>query len=127
MLDFNKDETELKTMTAHVILSFDNVIHEHGTQEIFYADFAIENTCEETVYNMLLVINQYIDFKELPKSELWKISTAANWSKIASQHNFDIQMQRHKWKMAIRLERMHDRSRKSLRRRIWFWSRRAVH
>ena len=92
MLDFNKDETELKTMTAHVILSFDNVIHEHGTQEIFYADFAIENTCEETVYNMLLVINQYIDFHELPKSELWKISTAANWSKIASQHNFDIQM-----------------------------------
>ena len=26
MLDFNKDETEQKTMTAHVILSFDNVI-----------------------------------------------------------------------------------------------------
>ena len=30
MLDFNKDETELKTMTAHVILSFDNVIHERN-------------------------------------------------------------------------------------------------
>ena len=92
MLDFIKEETEPKTMNAHVILSFDNVIHERGTQEIFYVDFAIANTCEETVYNMLLVINQYIDFHDLPKTELWKIDTCANWSEIASKHNLDIQI-----------------------------------
>ena len=92
MLDFIKEETAQKTMTANVILSFDNLINEFGTQEIFDVEFTIADTGDETVFNMLSAINNHIDFRNLPKKELWKISTAANWTKAANEHNLNVQI-----------------------------------
>ena len=92
MLDFNKEETSQKTMTANVILTFDTLINEFGTQEIFDIEFAIADTGDETVFNMLSAINEYVDFHNLPKKELWKISTAANWTKAANEHDLNIQL-----------------------------------
>ena len=92
MLDFIKEETSQKTMTANVILTFDTVINEFGTQEIFDVEFAIADTGDETVFNMLSAINEYVDCHNLPKKELWKISTAANWTKAANEHDLNIQL-----------------------------------
>ena len=92
MLDFTKEETSQKTMTANVILTFDTLINEFGTQEIFDVEFAIADTGDETVFNMLSAINEYVDCHNLPKKELWKISTAANWTKAANEHDLDIQL-----------------------------------
>lgn len=92
MLDFVKEETSQKTMTANVILTFDTVINEFGTQEIFDVEFTIADTGDETVFNMLSAINEYVDCHNLPKKELWKISTAANWTKAANEHDLNIQL-----------------------------------
>ena len=92
MLDFIKEETSQKTMTANVILTFDTVINEFGTQEIFDIEFAIADTGDETVFNMLSAISEYVDCHDLPKTELWKISTAANWTKAANEHDLNIQL-----------------------------------
>ena len=92
MLDFVKEETSQKTMTANVILTFDTVINEFGTQAIFDVEFTIADTGDETVFNMLSAINEYVDCYNLPKKELWKISTAANWTKIACEHDLNIQI-----------------------------------
>jgi hypothetical protein len=92
MLDFIKEETTQKTMTANVILSFDTVINEFGTQEIFDVEFTIADTGDETVFNMLSAINSHIDCRNLPKRELWKISTGANWTKAANERNLNIQI-----------------------------------
>jgi hypothetical protein len=92
MLDFIKEETSQKTMTANVILTFDTLINEFGTQEIFDVEFAIADTGDETVFNMLSAINNHIDCRNLPKKELWKISTAANWSKVANEYDLNIQI-----------------------------------
>ena len=92
MLDFIKEETSQKTMTANVILTFDTVINEFGTQEIFDVEFTIADTGDKTVFNMLSAINEYIDCHNLPKKELWKISTSANWTKIANEHDLSIQI-----------------------------------
>ena len=90
MLDFVKEETSQKTMTANVILTFDTVINEFGTQEIFDVEFVIAGTGDKTVFNMLSVINKYVDYHNLPKDKLWKISTAANWTKFADDTGLDI-------------------------------------
>ena len=92
MLDFNNEETSQKTMTANIILTFDTVINEFGTQEIFDVEFTIADTGDETVFNMLSAINEYVDCHKLPKKELWKISTAANWTKAANEHDLNIQL-----------------------------------
>jgi len=92
MLDFIKEETSQKTMTANVILTFDTVINEFGTQEIFDIEFAIADTGDKTVFNMLSAINLYLAVHKLPKTKLWKISTAANWTKIANDHDLNIQI-----------------------------------
>ena len=92
MLDFIKEETAQQTMTANVILTFDTVINEFGTQEIFDIEFAIADTGDDTVFNMLSAINEYVDCHDLPKKELWKISTAANWTKAANDHDLNIQL-----------------------------------
>ena len=92
MLDFVKEETSQKTMTANVILTFDTVINEFGTQAIFDVEFAIADTGDETVFHMLSAINEYIDCHNLPKKELWKIGTSANWAKIANEHDLNIQI-----------------------------------
>ena len=91
MLDFTKEETSQKTMTANVILTFDTVINEFGTQEIFDVEFAIADTGDKTVFNMLSAISDYVDCHDLPKKELWKISTSANWTKAANEHDLNIQ------------------------------------
>ncbi|MDA9062264.1 hypothetical protein N9K23_02735, partial [Planktomarina temperata] len=91
MLDMIKNETTRSTLTANVILTFDTVINEFGTQEIFDVEFTIADTGDETVFNMLSAINEYVDCHNLPKKELWKISTAANWTKIANEHDLNIQ------------------------------------
>ena len=90
MLDFVKEETSQKTMTANVILTFDTLINEFGTQEIFDIEFEIADTGDKTVFNMLSEINEYVDCHDLPKKELWKISTAANWTKAANDHDLNI-------------------------------------
>jgi hypothetical protein len=92
MLDFIKEETSQKTMTANVILTFDTLINEFGTQEIFDVEFAIADTGDETVFNMLSAINLYLAVHKLPKTKLWKISAAANWTKIANDHGLNIQI-----------------------------------
>lgn len=92
MLDFIKEETTQKTMTANVILTFDTVINEFGTQQIFDVEFTIADSGDETVFNMLSAINEYVDCHNLPKKELWKISTSANWTKIANEHDLSIQI-----------------------------------
>jgi len=91
MLDLIKEETSQKTMTANVILTFDTVINEFGTQEIFDVEFAVLNSGEKTVFNMLSAISDYVDCHDLPKKELWKISTSANWTKAANEHDLNIQ------------------------------------
>ena len=91
MLDFVKEETSQKTMTANVILTFDTVINEFGTQAIFDVEFAVLNSGEKTVFNMLSAISDYVDCHDLPKKELWKISTSANWTKAANEHDLNIQ------------------------------------
>ena len=90
MLDFIKEETAQKTMTANVILTFDTLINEFGTQEIFDIEFEIADTGDKTVFNMLSAINEYVDCHDLPKKELWKISTAANWTKAENDHDLNI-------------------------------------
>ena len=90
MLDFSKEETAQKTMTANVILTFDTVINEFGTQEIFDVEFAVAATGEKTVLSMLHTIKCYMEFLGLPKNKLWKISTAANWSKLSYETGMDI-------------------------------------
>ena len=90
MLDFTKEETSQKTMTANVILTFDTVINEFGTQEIFDVEFTIADTGDETVFNMLSAINDYVDCHNLPKKDLRKISTDANWTKTANDHDLNI-------------------------------------
>lgn len=92
MLDFIKEQTSQKTMTANVILTFATVINESGTQEIFDIEFAIAGTGDKTVFNMLSAINEYVDYHNLPKKELWKISTAASWTKVANEHDLNIEM-----------------------------------
>lgn len=92
MLDFIKEQTSQKTMTANVILTFATVINESGTQEIFDIEFAIAGTGDKTVFNMLSVINEYVDYHNLPKKELWKISTAASWTKVANEHDLNIEI-----------------------------------
>ena len=92
MLDFNKEETSQKTMTANVILTFDTLINEFGTQEILDIEFAIAYTGDETVFNMLSAINEYVDCHNLPKKKLWKISTAANWTEFANKTGVDIDL-----------------------------------
>ena len=92
MLDFIKEETSQKTMTANVILTFDTLINEFGTQEIFDIEFEIADTGDKTVFNMLSAINEYVDCHDLPKKELWKISTAANWTKAANDHDLNIEI-----------------------------------
>jgi hypothetical protein len=39
---------------------------------------------------MLSAINEYVDCHDLPKKELWKISTAAKWTKAANDHDLNI-------------------------------------
>ena len=90
MLDFNNEETSQKTMTANIILTFDTVINEFGTQEIFDVEFTIADTGDETVFNMLSAINDYVDCHNLPKKDLRKISTDANWTKTANDHDLNI-------------------------------------
>ena len=92
MLDFIKEQTSQKTMTANVILTFDTLINEFGTQESFDIEFAIAGTGDKTVFNMLSVINKYVDYHNLPKKELWKISTAASWTKVANEHDLNIEI-----------------------------------
>ncbi len=92
MLDFIKEQTSQKTMTANVILTFATVINESGTQEIFDIEFAIAGTGDKTVFNMLSAINEYVDYHNLPKKELWKISTAASWTKVANEHDLNIEI-----------------------------------
>ncbi|XXK36100.1 hypothetical protein ACMAY8_07750 [Rhodobacteraceae bacterium nBUS_22] len=92
MLDFIKEQTSQKTMTANVILTFDTLINEFGTQEIFAIEFAIAGTGGKTVFNMLSAINEYVDYHNLPKKELWKISTAASWTKVANEHDLNIEI-----------------------------------
>ena len=92
MLDFIKEETTQKKMTANVILTFDTVINEFGTQQIFDVEFTIADSGDETVFNMLSAINKYVDYHNLPKTELWKISTAANWTKVANEHDLNIEI-----------------------------------
>lgn len=92
MLDIINEETSQKMMTANVILTFDTLINEFGTQEIFDVEFAIGGTGDKTVFNMLLAINSYIELQELPKKDLWKISTAANWIKFANETGLTIQL-----------------------------------
>ena len=92
MLDFTNEETSQKTMTANVILTFDTLINEFGTQEIFDVEFVIAGTGDKTVFNMLSAINKYVDYHNLPKTELWKISTAANWTKVANEHDLNIEI-----------------------------------
>ena len=92
MLDFIKEQTSQKTMTANVILTFDTLINEFGTQEIFDIEFAIAGTGDKTVFNMLSAINEYVDYHNLPKKELWKISTAASWTKVANEHDLNIEI-----------------------------------
>ena len=92
MLDFTKEETSQKTMTANVILTFDTLINEFGTQEIFDVEFVIAGTGDKTVFNMLSAINKYVDYHNLPKDKLWKISTAANWTKVANEHDLNIEI-----------------------------------
>jgi len=92
MLDFIKEETAQKTMTANVILTFDTVINEFGTQDMFDVEFAIADTGDNTVLSMLFAINSYMENRNLPKKELWKISTAANWTKVAIEHDLNIQI-----------------------------------
>ena len=90
MLDFIKEETSQKTMTANVILTFDTVINEFGTQEIFDVEFAVFNSGEKTVLSMLHAIRCYMEFLDLPTNKLWKISTVANWSKLSDETGTDI-------------------------------------
>ena len=92
MLDFIKEQTSQKTMTANVNLTFATVINESGTQEIFDIEFAIAGTGDKTVFNMLSAINEYVDYHNLPKKELWKISTAASWTKVANEHDLNIEI-----------------------------------
>ena len=92
MLDFIKEQTSQKTMTANVILTFDTLINEFGTQESFTIEFAIAGTGDKTVFNMLSAINEYVDYHNLPKKELWKISTAATWTKVANEHDLNIEI-----------------------------------
>ena len=92
MLDFIKEQTSQKTMTANVILTFDTLINEFGTQESFAIEFAIAGTGGKTVFNMLSAINEYVDYHNLPKKELWKISTAASWTKVANEHDLNIEI-----------------------------------
>ena len=90
MLDLIKEETSQKTMTANVILTFDTLINEFGTQEIFDVEFAVLNSGEKTVLSMLYTIKCYMEFLDLPANKLWKISTAANWSKLSDETGMDI-------------------------------------
>ena len=90
MLDFTKEETSQKTMTANVILTFNTVISEFGTQEIFNVEFAILSSGEKTVLSMLYAIKRFVEYQDLPKDKLWKISTAANWTKFADDTGLDI-------------------------------------
>ena len=92
MLDIINEETSQKMMTANVILTFDTLINEFGTQEIFDVEFAIGGTGDKTVFNMLSVINKYVYYHNLPKKELWKISTAASWTKVANEHDLNIEI-----------------------------------
>lgn len=92
MIDFTEYKTPKNTMTAQVILTFDSVIDEFGTQAFFDVEFEIARTGEETVFNMLTAINENIDLHDLPKKDLWKISTSANWTKIATEHGLNIQL-----------------------------------
>ena len=90
MLDFVKEETSQKTMTANVILTFDTIINEFGTQEIFDVEFAVLNSGENKVLSMLYVIKCYMESRGLPENKLWKISTAANWTKFANETGMEI-------------------------------------
>jgi hypothetical protein len=68
------------------------LINEFGTQESFAIEFAIAGTGGKTVFNMLSAINEYVDYHNLPKKELWKISTAASWTKVANEHDLNIEI-----------------------------------
>lgn len=77
--------TKQHTIDVNVILTFDTVINDYGTQDIFDLKVVADENGAGTVENMLTAIKEYMEQQKLPHTKLWKISTSANWTEFETR------------------------------------------
>lgn len=73
----------INTMYCNIILTFDCFVEQLDCSQAFiesHEPFSENTTEEEMIYQLLGGIDYFMDEYDLPKEQLWKISTACDWS-----------------------------------------------